>query len=70
MGPALLPDRHQQYHQKGKDHLHVGQRIHPEGAEDDQLDHLHCRKVVDFPLRHAANVVGRRIGRLGGENAG
>lgn len=62
---VLLPDRDQQNHQEGENHLHVGQRIHSKGTEDDQLDHLQRSKVVDFPLRHAANVVSRWIGGLG-----
>lgn len=61
---VILPDRDQKYHQKGENHLHVGQRVHPKRAQDDQLDHLHPREVVDVPLRHAANVVGGRIGGL------
>lgn len=65
---VLLPDRDQQDHQEGENHLHVGQRIHAKGAEDDQLDHLQRGKVVDFPLRHAANVVGGRVGGLGRKN--
>lgn len=62
---VLLPDGDQQNHQEGENHLHVGQRIHSKGAEDDQLDHLQRSKVMDFPLRHAANVVGGWIGGLG-----
>lgn len=55
------PDRHQQDHQKGEDHLHVGQRIHPKRTQDDQLDHLHRCEVVDLPLRDTADVVCGRI---------
>lgn len=62
---VVLPDRDEQDHQKGEDHLHVGQRIHPEGTQDDELDHLQPGEEVDLPLRHAANVVGGRIGSLG-----
>lgn len=58
---VILPDRDQQDHQKGEDHLHVGQRIHPKCTEDDELDHLHPCEVVDLPLRHTANVVGGRV---------
>lgn len=65
---AILPDRDQQDHQERENHLHVGQRIHAKGAEDNQLDHLQRGKVVDFPLRHAANVVGGRVGGLGGKS--
>lgn len=60
----ILPDRDKQDHQEGKDHLHVGQRIHPKGAQNDQLDHLQPCEVVDLPLRHTADVVGGRIGGL------
>lgn len=58
------PDGHQQDHEEWEDHLHVGQRIHAEGAQDDQLDHLQRREVVDLPLRHSADVVCGRIGGL------
>ena len=61
---VILPDRDKQDHQEGEDHLHVGQRIHPKGAQDDQLDHLQRCEVVDLPLRHTANVVGGRIRSL------
>lgn len=61
---VILPDRDQQDHQKGEDHLHVGQRIHPKRTQDDELDHLQRCEVVDLPLRHTANVVGGRIGSL------
>lgn len=61
---VVLPDRDQQDHQKGEDHLHVGQRIHPERTQDDQLDHLHRGEEVDLPLRHPADVVRGRIGGL------
>lgn len=61
------PNRNQQYHQEGEDHLHVGQGVHPERTEDDQLDHLHSCEEVHFPLRHTADVVGGRIGGLDGE---
>lgn len=64
--PLLVnsPDGDQQDHQKGKDHLHVGQRIHPKRTQDDELDHLHPCEAVDLPLRHMADVVCRRIGGL------
>lgn len=58
---VISPDRDKQNHEKGEDHLHVGQRIHPECTEDDQLDHLQCCEVVDLPLRHTADVVSGRI---------
>lgn len=61
---VVSPDRDQQDHHEGEDHLHVGQRIHPERTQDDQLDHLQRCEVVDLPLRHTANVVSRRIGGL------
>lgn len=61
---VILPDRDQQDHQDREDHLHVGQRIHPERTQNDQLDHLQPCEVVDLPLRDTANVVGGRIGGL------
>lgn len=61
---VILPDRDQQDHQKGEDHLHVGERIHPKRTQDDELDHLQPREVVNLPLRHTTNVVGGRIGGL------
>lgn len=61
------PNRNQQYHQEREDHLHVGERVHPECTEDDQLDHLNSCEEVHFPLRHTADVVGGRIGGLDGE---
>lgn len=61
---VILPDRDQKYHQKGEDHLHIGQWVHPKRTQDNQLDYLHPCEVVDLPLRHAANVVGGRIGGL------
>lgn len=64
---VVLPDGDQQDHQQREDHLHVGQRIHPERTQDDQLDHLQRCEVVDLPLRHAADVVGGRVGGLDGE---
>lgn len=64
---VISPDRDQQDHEKGEDHLHVGQRIHAERTQDDQLDHLQRCEVVDLPLRHSADVMGGRIGGLDGE---
>ena len=57
----VSPDRDQQDHQKGEDHLHVGQRIHAKRTQDDQLDHLHGSEGVHFPLRHTTDVVGGGI---------
>lgn len=61
------PNRNQQYHQEREDHLHVGERVHPERTEDDQLDHLNTCEKVYFPLGHTADVVGGRVGGLDGE---
>lgn len=61
---VISPDRDQQDHQQGENHLHVGQRIHPECTQNDQLDHLQPREVVDLPLRHTPDVVSGRIGGL------
>lgn len=61
---VILPDRDKEDHQQGEHHLHIGQRIHPKGTQDDQLDHLQCCEIVDFPLRHTTNVMCGRIGRL------
>lgn len=58
------PDRNEQDHEKGEDHLHVGQRVHPKGTQDDKLDHLQPREVVHLPLRYAPDVVRGRVGRL------
>lgn len=65
---VVLPDRDQQDHEEGEDHLHVGQRIHPERTQDDQLDHLHPGEVVDLPLRHTADVMCWRIRGLDRES--
>lgn len=59
-----LPHRDEQNHQKRKDHLHVGQRIHSECTQNDELGHLQAGEEVDLPLRHATDVVRGRIGRL------
>lgn len=63
---VVSPDGHKEDHEEREDHLHVGQRIHPERTQDDQLDHLQPREEVDLPLRHPADVVGGRIRRLDG----
>lgn len=59
-----IPDGDHPYHDKGKDHLHIGQRRHPKPTEDEQLEDLQAGEVVDFPLGHPADVMCRWVRRL------
>lgn len=58
---AISPDGDKKDHQNGEDHLHVGQGMHPKHTHNDQLDYLKPCEVMDLPLRHTSDVVGRRI---------
>lgn len=67
-GGGAVPDGDEQDHEQGEDHLHVGDGVHAECAQHQQLHHLQEGEVVDLPLGHFADVVGGGVGRLrGGE---
>lgn len=60
----VVPDWNQHDHEQREDHLHVRDGVHAERAEHQQLHHLQEGEVVDLPLGHFADVVGRRVGGL------
>lgn len=72
VGGADWPDGDEQDHEQWEYHLHVGDGVHAEGAQQQQLQDLQEGEVVDLPLGHFADVVGGRVRRLqrGGTRAG
>lgn len=66
----VSPDGDKQDHEQREDHLHVGDGVHAERAQHQQLHHLQEGEVVDLPLGHFADVVGGWVGRLQGAGSG
>lgn len=61
---ADSPDGDEQDHEQREDHLHIGDGVHAESAQQQQLQDLQEGEVVDLPLGHFADVVGGRVRRL------
>lgn len=61
---ADSPDGDEHDHEQWEDHLHIGDRVHAESAQQQQLQDLQEGEVVDLPLGHFADVVGGRVRRL------
>lgn len=61
--------RQQEENDEREDHLHVDPRREAEQAHDQQLHHLAPGELVYLALRHAPDVVVRRIGGLAERNS-
>lgn len=59
-----MPERQQEQYNDGEHHFEVGQWGEANCAHGCQLDELEEGKQMHFALRHAADIVVRRVGRL------
>ena len=59
-----VTDRQQEENDEREDHLHVDPRSEAEQTHHEQLYYLAPGELVNFALRHAPDVVVRRIGGL------